>query len=200
MQVDAGLQALAADLHSKRPYPAKDLEEPNLTPSEKRKSQGFMRVNDTGEVCAQALYQSQKLVAHHEDTDALLQKAAEEEIEHLAWTGQRLQELNTHRSYLNIIWYLNAYMVGLIAGLAGDRWSLGFVEETERQVEQHLQGHLGELPKNDIKSRKVVDQMREDEIRHGQSAKDAGAAPLPLPIKKLMSAHAKIMTTLAYWI
>jgi len=157
-----------------------------------------MRVNHAGEICAQALYFGQMAMARSPEVYQTLEAAAEEETDHLAWTAQRLQELQSHRSYLNAFWYLQAYLIGLAAGLAGDRWSLGFIEETEQQVTHHLEGHLCRLPLADTKSRKIIAQMRIDEQRHGKTAAQAGARPLPKPIKLLMAAQAKVMTTLAF--
>lgn len=200
MQVNNGLATLFSDLIPGRPNPAKDLEEPKLTADEKKQSIGYMRVNHTGEVCAQALYNGQAITAHNKKTQAMLEKASAEETDHLAWCHDRLKELGGHRSYLNIFWYGNSFAMGMIAGLAGDKWSLGFVEETEKQVEAHLESHLNKLAKHDNKSRKIVEQMKTDEIQHAQSAKKAGAAELPSIIKKLMTLHAKVMTTTAYFI
>jgi ubiquinone biosynthesis monooxygenase Coq7 len=157
-----------------------------------------MRVNHVGEVCAQALYQSQKILARSPETRAMLDHAAQEEMDHMAWCEERLSELGSHTSYLNPLWYAGSFGIGLLAGLAGDRWSLGFVAETEKQVEKHLNSHLETLPQTDLRSRAIVDQMRMDEIEHGQSALDAGGQPLPEPIKKIMAGASKIMTTAAY--
>jgi ubiquinone biosynthesis monooxygenase Coq7 len=157
-----------------------------------------MRVNHVGEVCAQALYQSQKLVARNPEIREMLDHSAQEEMDHLAWCETRLQELGSHTSYLNPIWYAGSFAIGLAAGLAGDKWSLGFVAETEKQVENHLESHLEKLPKDDQRSRAIVDQMRIDEIIHGQAAKDAGGVNLPEPVQKIMQVISKIMTTTAY--
>src|SRR5262249_50668265 len=145
------------------------------------------------EICAQALYYGQMTAARSSSTADTLAQAAREETDHLAWTAQRLQELGSHTSYLNFFWYSQAYLIGLIAGMIGDRWSLGFIEETERQVARHLSGHLSQLPAKDIKSRKIVAQMREDEQHHGQTAARAGAIPLPAFIKYAMALQSKIM-------
>lgn len=200
MQVNNGLATLFSDLTPSRPNPAKACLDPKLSSEEKKESIGYMRVNHTGEVCAQALYNGQSITARNEKTRAMLEKASIEETDHLAWCHDRLKELGGHRSYLNIFWYSNSFIMGMAAGLAGDKWSLGFVEETEKQVELHLESHLSKLPPNDSKSRKIVAQMKADEIEHGQSAKKAGAEELPAPVKKLMKLHAKLMTTAAYWI
>jgi ubiquinone biosynthesis monooxygenase Coq7 len=139
-------------------------------------------------------------MAKSEKTRQMLQHAALEETDHLAWTHQRLEELHSHRSYLSAFWYFNAFCMGVLVSAVGDKWSLGFVEETERQVSEHLQGHLQKLPAADLKSRAIVQQMKADEEQHGQSAVDAGAQPLPGIVKTLMRSHAKVMTALAYYI
>ena len=159
-----------------------------------------MRVNHTGEVCAQALYRGHMIAVRSNSVHNLLQKAVIEETDHLAWCHERLRELGGHRSYLNMLWYWNAFFIGVLAGIAGDSWSLGFVTETEKQVEAHLAKHLNQLPKNDVKSHRIVEKMKADEMQHGQSAAAAGAKELPYLIKKCMALHAKIMTTVAYWI
>ena len=140
------------------------------------------------------------LVSRSEKTCSVLAEACEEEKDHLAWTQQRLNELNGHRSYLNAYWYIHSFLTGVLAGLFGDRWSLGFVEETEKQVSRHLTHHINGLPAQDIRSRKIAEQMREDEERHGKNALEAGGAELPFLIKKLMTLQAKVMTTLAYYL
>ena len=200
IEADAALRTLVADVHSSRQHPDCQLDEAELNEAQQKQSAGLMRVNHTGEVCAQALYRGQQFVARNQKTYAMLEKACVEEVDHLAWTHSRLKALNGHRSYLNIFWYSNAFMMGALAGLAGDRWSLGFVEETEAQVTKHLESHLGRLPKQDVKSYKVVEQMREDEMQHGQAAANAGAYALPSFIRAAMSWHGKVMTTLAYYI
>ncbi|WP_304985622.1 2-polyprenyl-3-methyl-6-methoxy-1,4-benzoquinone monooxygenase [Coxiella-like endosymbiont] len=183
-----------------RQNPAKEFPEPVLTHSEKQNSIRCMRVNHSGEVCAQALYRGQMILSQNSAVQSLLATAAEEETDHLAWCRDRIEELGAYTSYLNIFWYINAFLIGLLVGAAGDRWSLGFVEETEKQVETHLENHLHKLSSVDVKSWKIVEQMQKDEVSHGQKAKSAGAKELPYTIKKLMSLHAKVMTTLAYWI
>jgi ubiquinone biosynthesis monooxygenase Coq7 len=153
-----------------------------------------------GEVCAQALYQSQALVCRDEGLRAHLAQAAQDEIDHLAWTQQRLQQLDSHTSFLNPLWYSGAFAIGTFAGLAGDRWSLGFVVETERQVEQHLAGHLEQLPAADQASRSIVAQMKADEVRHAEEASAAGGRELPAPIKGLMRLAAGVMTRTAHYL
>lgn len=159
-----------------------------------------MRVNHAGEVCAQALYQGQALTARNTDVRAKLERAAQEENDHLAWTAERLGELGARPSYLNPLWYTGSLAIGAIAGMIGDRWSLGFLAETEHQVVEHLEGHLTRLPAEDRRSRALVEQMREDEGRHATTALEAGASELPLPARRIMRLVAKVMTTTAYWI
>lgn len=201
MNVDLGLRTLVAQqLPTTRHNPGDALAEPPLSAQQRKHSAGLMRVNHAGEVAAQALYQGQALTAKLASIREQMQQAAQEEIEHLAWCEQRLQELNSHRSLINFIWYSGSLMIGAIAGLAGDQWSLGFVVETEKQVVKHLTKHLQELAKEDLKSRAIVEQMREDELQHALLASSAGAAELPQPIKIMMRYMSKIMTTSAYYI
>ena len=212
---DRALRTFAGASASVRPYPADpaegaplashsvsgaadDRQIPPLTESDRRHSAGLMRVNHTGEICAQALYSGQALTCSNETLRRKLDGAAREETEHLAWTESRLQELGAHRSLFNPLWYAGSFALGVAAGMAGDRWNLGFLSETERQVEQHLAGHLGTLPANDVRSRAIVAQMRIDEAAHAQMAEDSGAERLPFPIRMLMRATAKIMTSTAY--
>jgi ubiquinone biosynthesis monooxygenase Coq7 len=157
-----------------------------------------MRVNHTGEVCAQALYAAQALVARDTDVRERYAQAAREEEDHLAWTQARLTELGARPSLLNPLWYAGSFAIGLAAGIAGDRRNLGFVVETERQVEEHLTAHIERLPENDTKSRAIVTQMRDDEARHGAMALEAGAIPLPFPVRRAMRAAADVMRTIAY--
>src|SRR5204863_906972 len=159
---------------------------------------GLMRVNHSGEVCAQALYEGQALTARDPAIRATLQRASREEEEHLAWTEQRLGELGERTSALNPVWYLGSFAIGALAGLTGDKWSLGFLVETERQVEEHLTGHLDQLPVMDERSRAIVTQMRNDEANHARAAQNAGAAEVPLPVKAVMRLTAKVMTLTAY--
>lgn len=186
---------------AKRQSPAeKFTKEPILIPSKKRSSIGFMRVNHSGEVCAQALYRGQMVLSKNSEIRSILATVAKEETDHLVWCRDRIKELGGHVSYLNIFWYTNAFLIGLLAGAAGDRLSLGFIEETEKQVEAHLEYHLHKLPTADIKSRKIVEQMQKDEVSHGKKAKLAGSEELPYNIKNLMNLHANVMKILAYWI
>ncbi len=196
-EFDVALRSLAGGAQARRSMPTAE-NIPTLDAAERAHAAGLMRVNHVGEVCAQALYQSQKIVARSPETRAMLDHAAQEEMDHMAWCEDRLSELGSHTSYLNPIWYAGSFGIGLLAGLAGDRWSLGFVAETEKQVEKHLNSHLETLPLADTRSRAIVDQMRRDEIDHGQSAWDAGGKPLPQPIKNAMETISKIMTTAAY--
>ena len=195
---DRALRTLAGTASSQRHYPAPNLPEETLTPEERRHAGGLMRVNHTGEVCAQALYQAQALTARDPQVRRRFALAAREEEEHLAWTQERLAELGDRTSYANPLWYAGSFAVGLIAGIGGDRINLGFVVETERQVEEHLTDHMDRLPEADARSRAIVAAMRDDEARHGASARDAGASELPLPIRALMRATAKLMTLTAY--
>ena len=168
--------------------------------AEKRQSARYMRVNHVGEICAQALYQSQALTARNPAVRENMQDAADEEIDHLAWCERRIEELGGRKSILNPLWYTGSFAIGVIAGVAGDKWNLGFVAETENQVVKHLDSHLGKLSKSDLRSREVVHQMKEDEARHEQQAKQAGAAELPAPAKGLMKCASAIMTRTAHWI
>jgi 3-demethoxyubiquinol 3-hydroxylase len=182
-----------------RPTPAAAIEtEPMLAESERALSEGLMRINHTGEIAAQALYRGQALVARNLEQRRLLLRAAEEEQDHLAWCQQRLEELNGHRSYLTPFWYAGSFFIGTLAGLAGDRWSLGFVEETEKQVSEHLDNHLGQLPEQDHKSRAVLTQMRMDEARHAAHAREQGARELPAPVKTLMTGIADLMRFVSF--
>ncbi|PHQ78538.1 MAG: demethoxyubiquinone hydroxylase family protein [Coxiella sp. (in: Bacteria)] len=200
MQVDGALNTVFSDQSQTRPNPADDVADVELTAEEQRKSQGFMRVNHTGEVCAQALYRGQLAFAKEGKTADMLEQAAIEETDHLAWTHQRLQQLDTHRSYLNFFWYVKSFGLGMLAAKCGDKWSLGFVEETERQVSDHLTSHLDRLPEADLRSRAIVEQMRDDEEQHGAQAKAAGAQELPTFVKCLMTLQSKVMTTIAYYL
>lgn len=181
-----------------RDYPAKAKSDIELSEQDRKHVAGLMRVNHTGEVCAQALYQGQAITARSQETVLKMQEAAHEELDHLAWCNQRLAELGSHASYLNFFWYAGALSIGITAGLIGDKWNLGFLAETEEQVVQHLESHLEKLPEKDTISRDVVKQMRDDEAKHRDMAKDHGAAELPNVIKKLMKFSSGIMTRLAY--
>ena len=196
---DQAVRTLGANyLTSDRDYPGKTAETESLTTQEKSHAAGLMRINHVGEICAQALYQGQAITARDETIRQNMQQAATEEFDHLAWCNQRLQELSSRPSYLNRFWYTASLSMGVLAGLAGDKWSLGFLAETERQVVKHLTHHLDELPSADTKSREIVAQMREDEAKHAEHAVNEGAAELPWPLKKLMTIMSKTMTLVAY--
>lgn len=183
-----------------RPNPAEGVEAPDLEETDRRHAAGLMRVNHAGEVAAQALYQGHALAARNPEVREHMLEAAAEERSHLAWCEQRLRELGEAPSRLDPLWYAGSFAIGAIAGLAGDRWSLGFVEETEKQVSEHLRGHLEKLPEQDAKSRAIIEAMRADEERHGAEAAEAGARPLPKPVQELMRGVARLMTRSAYWI
>jgi ubiquinone biosynthesis monooxygenase Coq7 len=197
---DRALRAIAAPAHASRPYPGTAALPPALTDAQRRESAALMRVNHAGEVAAQALYHGQALAARAPATRELLLKAAHEEADHLGWCEQRLRELGSSPSLLNPLWYLGSFAIGAVAATFGDGASLGFVAETERQVEGHLDEHLRRLPEADCASRAVVDAMRIDEIAHAASARAAGAAQLPSFVTGLMRGTAKVMTRTAYWI
>ena len=199
VEFDTALRSVVGGANAQRPTPGSESGANIALDSEQRKhAAGLMRVNHVGEVCAQALYQSQKLVARNSEIKEMLDRSGQEELDHLAWCETRLKELGSHTSYLNPFWYAGSFAIGLAAGLAGDKWSLGFVAETEKQVENHLESHLKKLPEEDDRSRAIVDQMRLDEIEHGQAAVHAGGVALPEPIQKIMQAMSKVMTTAAY--
>jgi 3-demethoxyubiquinol 3-hydroxylase len=195
---DGALRTLSGASHAARPYPSAPESGDPLDADERRLSGALMRVNHVGEVCAQALYSAQGLSTRDPRLQQQFDEAAKEETDHLAWTQRRLHELGARPSLLNPIWYAGAFGIGLLAGRAGDRVSLGFVVETERQVEQHLAEHLTRLPNNDTASRAVVQQMKTDEARHGAAAQDAGAVALPAPVRWVMRSVAKVMTFTAH--
>lgn len=196
--LDAGLRTVFATPRSTRPSPAQGVAAASLTDDERREAEALMRVNHVGEICAQALYQSQALFSRSEALRQHFEEAGQEELDHLAWTAERIRELGGHTSHLAPVWWAGAFAWGSLAGLAGDRWSLGFVVETERQVEAHLAGHLARLPAADAPSRAIVDQMRQEEAAHADDALAAGARLLPAPIPAVMRAAAKVMTTVAH--
>ena len=199
IEFDTALRSVVGGANAHRQTPGADVHsEVVLESSEREHAAGLMRVNHVGEVCAQALYQSQKIFARNPEIQEMLHHSGQEEIDHLAWCETRLRELDSHTSYLNPFWYAGSFAIGLLAGLAGDQWSLGFVAETEKQVETHLQSHLATLPENDQQSRAIVEQMRLDEIEHGKEAIEAGGAVLPPTVQKLMLASSKLMTSSAY--
>lgn len=181
-----------------RSNPATDIPEAELTREQRRHAAGLMRVNHAGEVAAQGLYQGHAVVARNPDTEQQLQQAAREELDHLAWCEERLLELGEKRSILTPVWYTGAFLIGAASGVFGDRWSLGFIAETEKQVCDHLDGHLDRLPDGDARSRAIVTQMRDEEAEHGDHAREAGAADLPAPVRELMKLTARVMTNTAY--
>jgi 3-demethoxyubiquinol 3-hydroxylase len=201
---DRALRALLAPAHASRPVPQPPAAAGGgasaLSPDERRRAAALMRVNHAGEIAAQALYHGQAMAARSDTTRRMLLDAAREETDHLAWCEGRLEELDSRPSLLNPLWYAGSFFIGALAALAGDRASLGFVVETERQVEGHLDEHLGRLPAADLRSRAIVQQMRADEAAHGANAQAAGGAELPRPVRALMRHTARIMTGTAYWV
>lgn len=198
VEFDRVLRTLAAPARTVRPTPGKNLPDADLDDAERRHVVGLMRVNHCGEVCAQALYQGQALTSRDAAVRDALHRAAEEETEHLAWTEQRIAELGGRKSFLNPLWYAGSLSLGIVAGVLGDKWNLGFLAETERQVEAHLDSHLAQLPEQDARSRAIVDQMRVDEIQHAETAIHYGAAELPAPVKMAMKLAGQVMTRTAY--
>ena len=209
-EFDRGLRSVTGISRMARPMPQPpatggatadpDADAAALTPAERSHAAGLMRVNHVGEVCAQALYQAQKLATRSPTLKEAFERAATEEEDHLAWTARRLHALDSRPSLLNPLWYAGALAIGLAAGRLGDKVSLGFMAETERQVERHLDSHLDSLPAGDRESRAVVEQMRNDEAAHAKAAMDAGGVELPLPVRSLMRAASKVMTRTAYYI
>ena len=199
MDLHQGLRTLSGGQRSSRGNPASDNEEARLSQRDRRHAAGLMRVNHAGEVAAQALYQGQAATARLPEVREAMEEAAREEEDHLAWCEERLAELGEKPSRLGPFWYIGSFAIGAAAGLAGDKWSLGFVAETEKQVCDHLSGHLDKLPSNDTRSRRIVEQMRDDEARHGETAKEAGGADLPRPVRDAMKLASKVMTRAAYW-
>ncbi len=196
---DRALRTVAPQaVQAQRPNPAAPHGEAPLDEAERRHVAGLMRINHTGEVCAQALYQGQALTARLPEVRAEMEQAAREEEDHLAWCEARVSELGSHTSYLNPLWYAMSFGIGAAAGIAGDKWSLGFVAETEKQVCAHLEGHMARLPVQDEKTRAILDQMHHDEAQHMQMALRAGAAELPGPVKGLMGLVSRVMTHTVY--
>ncbi len=193
---DEGLRTLAGVASPSRPMPG----DGNAAGSDARLSAGLMRVNHSGEICAQALYSGQALFARDERVREALRFAAAEERDHLAWCRERLRQLDARPSFLDPLWYAGSFALGVVSGAAGDRWSMGFLEETEAQVERHLDGHLERLPADDHRSRAVIERMRDDERRHGSMGHALGAAELPLPVKAAMRLASRVMTRAAYWV
>lgn len=198
VEFDKGLRTLFSQAHSVRPYPDAEVAEAPLDDAEKSQSAALMRVNHSGEICAQALYQGQALTARDPLVQQKLQHAAQEETEHLAWTAHRVHELGGHLSVLNPLWYTGSLAIGAFAGLLGDKWNLGFLSETEQQVGSHLQSHLSKLPPQDEKSRAIVTQMYTDEMSHADMAVELGGSQLPKPVQMLMKLNGRVMTGAAY--
>ena len=198
IQVDKGLRTLAGTPRAARPMPAGEGEPAALSPESRREAAALMRVNHCGEVCAQALYQGQALASGNAELKRALEQAAREEEDHLAWAEQRIEELGGRTSLLNPLWYAGSLAIGFAAGKLGDAWNLGFLKETERQVERHLQGHLDRLSPIDTRTRAVIGAMQNDEAGHARTAEALGARELPGPVKDAMAALAKVMTTVSY--
>jgi len=198
--LDQALRTVAGAYHSQRPNPAGDLTDTVGAPSDRQHVAALMRINHSGEVAAQALYAGQALTARGAATQASMIEAAQEETDHLAWCADRIEELGGRKSILNPIWYAASFSIGALAGLAGDKVSLGFVAETEKQVGRHLDSHLAQLPVDDARTRAILKQMSIDEARHGQNAAAAGGSELPSPIRALMNLTSKVMTRTAYWL
>lgn len=197
-QIDRALRTVSNVVDASRASPAEALPETELSEPDRSHAAALMRVNHVGEVCAQALYQGQALTARDPHARQALERAAREEEDHLAWSAQRVHELGGHTSLLNPVWYAGAFAIGTVAGALGDRWNLGFLAETERQVEEHLSGHLERLPSGDARTRTLVEAMRADEARHRDTALRLGAAELPRPIRLAMRLASGFMTRVAY--
>ncbi|MGH8687325.1 MAG: 2-polyprenyl-3-methyl-6-methoxy-1,4-benzoquinone monooxygenase [Burkholderiales bacterium] len=197
-EFDRALRAVAGVVQAVRPDPAAGVEEGELSPEERAHSAALMRVNHVGEVCAQALYQGQAWTARESGNREALERAGREEADHLAWSAARIRELGGRPSLLNPLWYAGALALGVGAGLFGDRWNLAFLAETERQVEDHLDGHLARLAPGDARTRRIVEAMRDDEARHRQTAVDLGAGAMSAPLRDAMRVAAKVMTAVAY--
>ncbi len=201
LNIDRGLRTVFGKPETtERANPANSVDEAELSEAEKQLAARLMRINHAGEVSAQALYQGQALTAKLPEVREKMERAAQEENDHLEWCERRLTELGSHTSLLNPLWYGGSLAIGAMAGKIGDQWSLGFVAETERQVVSHLEEHLAQIPEKDLKSRKILEQMKVDEAHHGNMALDAGGAELPLPIKGFMKITSKVMTKSAYWL
>lgn len=199
--IDQAVKSLTDSLQTNpTTYPAQHVEDSQLNEKQKKHSAALMRINHAGEICAQALYHGQGIVSKSAAVQEKMQHAAKEEGEHLAWCKTRLDELGSHVSYLNPVWYVGSFCIGMIAGIAGDKWSLGFVAETEKQVIKHLAGHLQLLPAQDLRSYTILQKMEEDEARHRDEAILLGAKELPSPIRHCMAFTSKIMVKTAYWV
>ncbi|MBL8398443.1 MAG: 2-polyprenyl-3-methyl-6-methoxy-1,4-benzoquinone monooxygenase [Candidatus Accumulibacter sp.] len=200
VQFDKALRTLLVPAPTTRPVPGNDQADVELSETERKHAAALMRINHVGEICAQALYQGQAITCRDPYLRQSLEQAAGEETEHLAWTERRLAELGDRKSLLNPLWYLGSLAIGVVAGKLGDQWSLGFLAETERQVEAHLDDHLTDLPRQDVKSRAIVEQMRRDEIAHAETAIRLGARELPAPAKQAMRLASRVMTRTAYYL
>ena len=198
IEFDKALRTVFAPARSVRPVPGEDIPDAEMSEAERAHAAALMRVNHVGEVCAQALYQGQSIMSRDPAIRDTLRQASQEETEHLAWTERRIAELGGRKSLLNPLWYGGALAIGMLAGRFGDRWNLGFLAETERQVEHHLKGHLDTLPPADLRSRAIVEQMKVDEAEHADTAVRLGAHELPAPARVVMKAAARAMTTLTY--
>jgi ubiquinone biosynthesis monooxygenase Coq7 len=199
IEIDNALRtATGFATQASRENPAKSEPDIVMDEEQRRHAAGLMRINHAGEVCAQALYAGQAITARNAEVQAEMQRAADEEIDHLGWCRERLDELDARPSLLDPFWYAGSFAIGAVAGLAGDKWSLGFLKETENQVEAHLEGHIEKLPPEDARSRAILEQMKIDEARHAQMAEDSGAAELPRPVKELMKLTAGVMKAIAY--
>lgn len=199
-QGDRVLRTLFGRPPQQRPTPAADKRDTTDDDRARRETARLMRVNHAGEIAAQALYHGQAVVARSSKVRTAMQRAADEENDHLAWCEERLEELGDRTSVLNPVWYAGSFAIGALAGIVGDRWSLGFVDETERQVVEHLEGHLQRIPETDARSRAIIEQMKTDEAHHGEAARRAGAASLPAPVRRIMRLISKVMTRTAYWV
>lgn len=200
LHFDRALRTVFAPASTRRPWPGGELSEPMLSERERKHAAALMRINHVGEICAQALYQGQALMSRQPDVTRALRQAADEETEHLAWTERRIAELGGRKSLLNPLWYGGALTIGVLAGRFGEVWNLGFLAETERQVESHLSSHLSRLPDGDLKSRAIVRQMAEDERSHADTALELGGMPLPALVCTAMRGASRVMTTTAYWV
>ncbi len=201
MHLDTGLRTVFGRPRvTERPNPAAEIPEADLSDTERELAGRLMRINHAGEVAAQGLYEGQALTAKLPEVREKMERAALEENDHLAWCETRIAELGSHKSYLNPFWYAGSLTIGALAGLAGDRWSLGFVNETEKQVVRHLDEHLSRISEKDRKTRAILEQMKVDEAHHATTALHAGGAPLPWPIRRVMRLTAKVMTGVAYWV
>ena len=200
-ELDKGVRtAFGPSPRAERPNPAQNVEEDELGDPDRDLASRFMRINHAGEICAQGLYQGQAITARLPQVREKMEQAAQEENDHIAWTADRIKDLGGHTSYLNPLWYAGSFTLGALAGMAGDRWSLGFVAETEKQVVRHLEGHLARLSPNDKKSRAILEQMKIDEGRHATTAVSAGAANFPRPIQRAMQLMSKIFTGTVFWV